>query len=208
MNHGMKHRLAIEAGGIGAWERDLLTHAITISPMLAQMMGLPPEHLELAADQWLNMVLPEDRPLLIGAALEQSTASEKSFDLEFRVARPDGKIVSLISRGSFINDVQGNPVKAIGVCFLNKTCNTERESLVNPASCSASAAAIHSSQPLTKKQLEVLRNAIDGKSVKETASALKISEATVRQHQRDARNRLGARTVMHAASLALRAHLI
>jgi LuxR family transcriptional regulator len=61
---------------------------------------------------------------------------------------------------------------------------------------------------LTVRQREILRFAADGRSAKEVSKALNISEDTVRLHLRDARDRLGARTMTHAVSLALRCRLI
>jgi hypothetical protein len=50
------------------------------------------------------MVSPEDRSLLLSLAVDRATLSDHPFDLEFRLIRPDGKIVSLISRGRIIDD--------------------------------------------------------------------------------------------------------
>jgi DNA-binding CsgD family transcriptional regulator len=208
MDHGLRHRQAIEAGGIGAWERDLTTHVVTISPVLAQLMGLPPDKVELTAQEWQEMVLPEYLPLLVRGVPEQAIATQEPFDLQFRLMRPDGKIITLVSRGTILYGEHGRPVKAIGVCFPNKDGNTERKRLLELAAILHAAEPVQSGSPLTKKQREVLRSVVDGKSVRETAIALCISEGTVRQHQRDARNRLGARTVMHAVSLAVHGNLL
>ncbi|MGH3132873.1 MAG: helix-turn-helix domain-containing protein [Gaiellaceae bacterium] len=66
---------------------------------------------------------------------------------------------------------------------------------------------VHSTAKVTKRELEVLELIADGCSTKEIATALWITEETVRTHVRRLLERLGARTRAQAVAVAFREDL-
>ena len=58
-------------------------------------------------------------------------------------------------------------------------------------------------EPLSKRELEVLELLAGGANNNEAAEALNISPETVRNHTRNARRKLGARSRSHAIALAI-----
>lgn len=58
-------------------------------------------------------------------------------------------------------------------------------------------------EPLSKRELEVLELLAGGANNNEVAEALNISSETVRNHTRNARRKLGARSRSHAIALAI-----
>jgi LuxR family quorum sensing-dependent transcriptional regulator len=62
--------------------------------------------------------------------------------------------------------------------------------------------------PLTDRQREVLLWAAEGKSAWDTSVILGISEATVRKHEKKAREVLGTATTMQAVVEAIRRRII
>lgn len=58
-------------------------------------------------------------------------------------------------------------------------------------------------EPLSKRELEVLEQLAGGANNNEAAEALNISPETVRNHTRNARRKLGARSRSHAIALAI-----
>jgi len=108
------YQLAIEAAGVGAWDRVLATDVVTICPMMARLLDLPPHAASLHADEWRKMILPEDLPF-VESAVTAFIDSDQPFSLEYRVRTRHGRIVWLLVRGTFVLNQHGNPVRVTGV---------------------------------------------------------------------------------------------
>lgn len=107
------HRLACEAGRTGSWYLRLDTQECVLSPMAAQLLGLPAEEVTLPADVWRRHVDPQHLGGLektVRAAVE----NDKSFDWEFRATRPDGTDYWLYVRGGSVRDAAGRPIRIHG----------------------------------------------------------------------------------------------
>jgi two-component system NarL family response regulator len=77
-----------------------------------------------------------------------------------------------------------------------------------PGSVAERLAARMSSSELTGRELEVLRQIVDGKSNKEIGSALNISEATVKSHINNILSKLGVSDRTQAATTALQRGIV
>ncbi|MFL6718713.1 MAG: EAL domain-containing protein [Burkholderiaceae bacterium] len=108
------YQLAIEAAGVGAWERVLATDVVAICPVMAQLLDLPPHATSLRAEEWRTIILPEDLPI-VESAVAASIHSDHPFSLEYRVSTHHGRLVWLLVRGTFIRDQHGTPVRVTGV---------------------------------------------------------------------------------------------
>jgi PAS domain S-box-containing protein len=85
--------LALEAGRIVAWERDLATGQVTRSQNAEWVYGAAPRD----AAWFLNSVHPEDRELH-ERLIADAVATEGSYEIEFRFIRPDGETIWLTTR--------------------------------------------------------------------------------------------------------------
>lgn len=108
------YQLAIEAAGVGAWDRVLATDVVAICPIMAQLLDLPPHATSLRAEEWRTIILPEDLPM-VESAVAASIHSDHPFSLEYRVKTHHGRIVWLLVRGTFIRDQHEKPVRVTGV---------------------------------------------------------------------------------------------
>jgi diguanylate cyclase (GGDEF)-like protein/PAS domain S-box-containing protein len=108
------YQLAVEAAGVGAWDRVLATDAVRICPMMAQLLDLPPHATSLPADEWRTLIHAQDLPM-VESAVAASINSDHPFSLEYRVKTHHGRIVWLLVRGTFIRDQHGKPVRVTGV---------------------------------------------------------------------------------------------
>ena len=108
------YQLAIEAAGVGAWDRVLATDVVAICPVMAQLLDLPPHATSLRAEEWRTIILPEDLPI-VESAVAASIHSDHPFSLEYRVSTHHGRLVWLLVRGTFIRDQHGTPVRVTGV---------------------------------------------------------------------------------------------
>ena len=77
-----------------------------------------------------------------------------------------------------------------------------------PGSVAERLAARMSSSELTGRELEVLRQIVDGKSNKEIGNALNISEATVKSHINNLLSKLGVSDRTQAATTALQRGIV
>lgn len=62
--------------------------------------------------------------------------------------------------------------------------------------------------PLTDRELEVLRGAANGEVSKQTASRMFLADETVRAYRKAAMAKLSARNTTHAVAIAIRTGLI
>ena len=83
----------------------------------------------------------------------------------------------------------------------------EGRTLISPAIAAQLAGAIGAS-PLTAREMEVLKLVADGKSNKEIATVLSITEGTVKSHLSTVLGRLDARDRTQAVTIALKRGLL
>ncbi|HEY6250568.1 MAG TPA: PAS domain-containing protein, partial [Candidatus Angelobacter sp.] len=107
-------RLAVAAGKVGVWERDIQTNQLLWSSELKQLFGYPLEQESLAFERFLESVHPEDRPR-VAAAAERSISQNTDTNIEFRVVWPDASVHWIVARGKAEYDAQGQPVYMRGV---------------------------------------------------------------------------------------------
>ena len=85
---------------LGQWEWILEEQDIELSPEVFRTFGISPTPIQrISVDQFNQAIHPHDRALLM-VVLQQTINSGKSFDLEFRVKHPDGKVHYVQSFGS------------------------------------------------------------------------------------------------------------
>jgi PAS domain S-box-containing protein len=146
------HRLAAEAGRTGSWYMHLATSEFVLSPITAELFGLPPAQTGWPPEGWFPFVVPEDRDPL-RSAVRQAIDTGSSFEVEFRIRRADGAERWLYSRGGVALGPAGEPVRVQGITVdmtESKTAQARRLAIpeladqirdcVDPADIAATAA--------------------------------------------------------------------
>ncbi|MFS0757558.1 EAL domain-containing protein [Noviherbaspirillum sp. 1P10PC] len=105
---------AVHAARIGTWERHLITNEMTISAVLAGILGLPEKQTCLSLEQWEALIFPDDLPLL-GDILEAAIQSGTPIDVEHRLLDVHGNVLWITSRGVVFPDETGKPIRVGGV---------------------------------------------------------------------------------------------
>lgn len=82
--------LAVEAGGVGIWEWDFETDAITWDARMHALHGTHTTNGAPTLAQWIAMLHPEDVTRVSGE-MRQAIRGVQRFDTEYRVVRPDGE---------------------------------------------------------------------------------------------------------------------
>ena len=96
------------------WSVELPDERIAyVSPASSAIYGYSPEELLANKDLWINVVHAEDKPAVLAAW--QGMLGGGSFDLEYRIVRPDGSICWVHDRGSLIRDAKGVALRVDGL---------------------------------------------------------------------------------------------
>jgi hypothetical protein len=120
-------RLAAEASGIGAWERDLVTGIGHWDPTMFTLLGLRPAEQAPRREETLAMVHPDDRAS-VAIAWQRMAAETRPVEYEYRIVRPDGSIVNIITRAVVEHDAEGQPRRALGTAIdITALRRAERE---------------------------------------------------------------------------------
>lgn len=106
--------LATESGGIGVWEWNVQTHALTWDAMMYALYGMPEGLGTDGYELWARHLHPDDR----GRAereFNEALESGKDFRSEFRVVWADGSVHFLRATGRITRDAHGQAVRLVGV---------------------------------------------------------------------------------------------
>jgi PAS domain S-box-containing protein len=98
---------------MGSWHWDLAADAITWSDEQYRLYGLNPGTVSPNFQLFLGLVHPDDRGR-VKALIEQSHRDGGPLDYEFRIARGDGQVRVLYSRGHAVVDAAGRVVAMHG----------------------------------------------------------------------------------------------
>ncbi|MER2268269.1 PAS domain-containing sensor histidine kinase [Methylobacterium oxalidis] len=106
-------RQTLDDVGVCIWSLDIPTGRITVSPTYAQLFGVRSEELTTFATSQA-LVHPEDRQVRADA-IQRALKEGGSYEVDYRVQRPDGHVRWLRSRGRVQLDAMGRPFRHRGV---------------------------------------------------------------------------------------------
>jgi PAS domain S-box-containing protein len=99
---------------VGWWERDFRSGRVFLSDEASRIFGVQPVDLPHWQGRWLSLIHPDDRARA-AAASEAALRGGPRYDVEYRVARPDGAVRMVHSQGDVTWDDAGSPVRQFGV---------------------------------------------------------------------------------------------
>ena len=108
-------RLAQAAGKIGTFDWDIIGGAVTWSPELQRLWGLPVGGFGGTYDDWRRQIHPEDI-----AKMEQLTQRtlvdlDQPYRLEYRIIHPDGTERWIAVHATIVRDEAGRPLRMVGI---------------------------------------------------------------------------------------------
>lgn len=109
---------------LGDWSADLTTGTVRWSDEYYRILGYEPGQVTPTYERFLKCVHPEDRER-VREATGHAAVTGEPFEIEFRVARPDGEIRFLHTRSEVVRDSSG---QAIGLAGTGHDV-TERKAL-------------------------------------------------------------------------------
>lgn len=109
--------LALAAGQMGVWDRDMCSNKTSWNPQMYQLLGLSPDGTRPSRETFMALVHPDDRPGL-EHNLKHAVETTLDFHTEFRIKRADtGQERVIAGRGRVICDSSGQPTTIMGVNF-------------------------------------------------------------------------------------------
>jgi PAS domain S-box-containing protein len=113
--HETRLEMALNAGGLAAWEINLATGDVLGSPKLRELFGIGPDEKQSLREHWRELVLEEDQPV-IERGIEAAVSNGAKYHVQFRIRRPDGALRWLDSVGDLFPDKDGDRTRLVGLC--------------------------------------------------------------------------------------------
>jgi PAS domain S-box-containing protein len=136
-------RLAIQATGLGLFDRDLVSDTLRWSDRCKAIFGLPPDA-PITTDEFYSRVHPEDRAR-VREALERALdpASDGAYDSDYRCVWDDGAVRWVTAKGRVLfeqGDGQRRAVRLVGTA-QDITARKDAEAQLNEAKEAAEMAS-------------------------------------------------------------------
>ena len=113
-----KERLkaAASAGIIGIWDWDIPNNTLVWDEVMYKLYGIREQDFGGAYEAWSSAIHPDDKSMA-EAEIQAALRGERDYTPEFRVVWPDSSIhfIKAVSKTSF--DVEGKPLRMIGVNY-------------------------------------------------------------------------------------------
>ncbi len=107
---------AIEAASVGCWEYDPTTHLVRVNSAWLRMLGLQDGCLPQTAEQWQQLVHPDDLTRSLHALQRCLSGETPVYSAEYRLRHSNGHWVWVLSRGRVTQrNAQGIPLRMSGV---------------------------------------------------------------------------------------------
>ena len=107
--------LAAESANLAFWTIDYQRHESWMSDKGRDLFGFAPDE-HFSREVFLSRVHPEDRAA-VDDAIKEARAASRSFEIEYRLLRPDGETRWLVARGRYLRDERGQVSELIGVAI-------------------------------------------------------------------------------------------
>jgi PAS domain S-box-containing protein len=98
---------------LGSWSWDIDTGEVQWSDELFRIFGHEPDSIHVTYDTFLAALLPDDHDRVL-AAINAALAGTMSYDIEYRIVRPNSEVRSIHARGDVYRDATGHPLSMAG----------------------------------------------------------------------------------------------
>jgi len=106
-------KLAVESANLGVWENNLLTHEVSWSNVMYNLIGIPLTE-EVNHKTILEVIHPEDKDWVF-KEISTCFKNDTPCSLDYRIIRKNDKRIAWMNfRGQVIKDADGKPYKFIG----------------------------------------------------------------------------------------------
>jgi len=117
--------MAMQAGRMGVWERDVATGAVTWSEELEALFGLEKGGFTSDESHFYQLIHEDDRER-VWNEVERSIIDKRPYTVEFRFHHSDGSVRWMEGRGEAVYSESGEPVRLYGI-GIDVTARKEAE---------------------------------------------------------------------------------
>jgi PAS domain S-box-containing protein len=121
-------KLALDAGGIGVWNWDVVQNRIEWSDLVYDIHGVERGTFRGAVEDFAELIYPEDRER-VNKAIGDALAHGTPYDVEFRVVHANGKVHWVSTTAQVFRDEVGAATRMLGV-VTDATARKEAETHV------------------------------------------------------------------------------
>jgi len=120
-------KLAIDAASLGIWDWDVEQDRLVWDDSMYRLYGIRKEEFSGAFEAWSKCLVPED-VAQAKADVEAALRGDREYLSDFKVQRADGAIRIIRGVAQIIRDVDGKPVRMVGINRdVTDLINAERE---------------------------------------------------------------------------------
>lgn len=109
-----KLRQALRASGIGLWDWNTTTNAVTFSEEWKGQLGYPERELPDTFETWVALLHPDDHDRAVSYLQAYVGAHQGEYRQEFRLRHKDGAYRWIEARASFVTETDGSRIRLLG----------------------------------------------------------------------------------------------
>jgi PAS domain S-box-containing protein len=119
--------LALQSASMGVWRWDLIQDRRYFDNQVCSLLGIEPTTFTGTADEFFNVVYPDDREIL-RTALTRTIEQDVPYEPEYRAVWPDGSVHYIAARGRLVRSDASNRPESINGIIWDITKRKEAES--------------------------------------------------------------------------------
>lgn len=105
--------IVFDVTGEGLWNLDLTSSLLSYNNRWAEIFGLDNNKDFTHLGEYIAMIHPADKDR-VKSEISKCVRMQENYESEHRMIRPDGQVIWIVVRGTFIKDKNGFPVRMIG----------------------------------------------------------------------------------------------
>ena len=156
--------LAEQSAGIGVWSIDLTTNRLRATAQFYRIMGVVPTGDTIPIETVRALRHPDDRDRVLAGFRQALQSGGDSYEIEYRIIRPDGNVRWIFGRGRVFRDRNGEPIRYSGVDLDI----TDRK---------ATEAALSAAKQELERMNQVLEQRVRERTTELVAEAMRRAEA-------------------------------
>lgn len=108
--------LAVDAAGIGFWDRNFITGEVYYDEQWMKMLGFKSGEIDITYNFWQNRIHPDDKPKVLEAIDNHTKGLTPTYKSEHRLLTRDGNYIWVMDSGRIIErDVYKKPIRIGGI---------------------------------------------------------------------------------------------
>ncbi|KAA0943099.1 SpoIIE family protein phosphatase [Streptomyces apricus] len=125
---GERRRRTLKEVGVGAWDWDIRTGALTWDEAALELYGIRPAEFSGRIEDWMRIVHPDDLAPTLAAA-QRAIRDRGVYEADYRVRRPDGSYGWIRARARTTYDERGEALRMVGVGWETDEPRSARDAL-------------------------------------------------------------------------------